>query len=508
MKNTDSWRISRRVILGGGLAGLARAALAKAPFHSGRPRPRPRLQSAVRSAPEAGSALGKSDDLVAAARLNGKVAFAVADVETGKVLAGRQPQLALPPASVTKTITSLYAIATLGGEHRFRTRLIGTGTLVDGRLDGDLILVGGGDPTLDTDALAQMAAALKARGVRTLTGRYRVWSGALPFISRIDGSQPDQVGFDPAVSGLNLNFNRVHFEWKRSGGRYQVILDAPGLKSRPQVETVRMRVVDRAYPVYTYASDGQRENWSVARSALRGHGARWLPVRQPDLYAGDVFRALARAEGIMLPVAERVAELPQGQLLAEWSSQDLLTILRYMLKYSTNLTAEVVGLAASEARGDKVTSLQASAAVMTAWLIATYGTRQTRFVDHSGLEDRSRVSPQDMVTTLVSAASGGPLPALLKKVRMRDARGRIDRKNPLSVVAKSGTLNFVSNLVGYASAPSGRKLAFAIFTADLPRRDALRPDEKVHPRGGRWWLAHARRLQRQLLARWAKSFGA
>ena len=93
-------------------------------------------------------------------------------------------------------------------------------------LEGDLILAGGGDPVTDTDDLAQLAADLKDSGLRELRGRFIVWDGALPFVSTIDSGQPPHVGYAPSVSGIALNFNRVHFEWVRGASGYTVTMDA------------------------------------------------------------------------------------------------------------------------------------------------------------------------------------------------------------------------------------------------------------------------------------------
>jgi D-alanyl-D-alanine carboxypeptidase/D-alanyl-D-alanine-endopeptidase (penicillin-binding protein 4) len=63
------------------------------------------------------------DDLIAEAALGGRVAFAVADAQTGAILETRLPLLALPPASVTKVFTAAYALDVLGAQHRFTTRI-------------------------------------------------------------------------------------------------------------------------------------------------------------------------------------------------------------------------------------------------------------------------------------------------------------------------------------------------------------------------------------------------
>ncbi|MBA5764839.1 D-alanyl-D-alanine carboxypeptidase, partial [Vibrio sp. 404] len=90
--------------------------------------------------------------------------------------------------------------------------------------DGDLILAGSGDPSLDTAALARLARLLRAAGVSEVTGALRVQADALPAIRSIDPGQPDHLGYSPAIAGLNLNFNRVYFEWKRQGSDYAVTM--------------------------------------------------------------------------------------------------------------------------------------------------------------------------------------------------------------------------------------------------------------------------------------------
>lgn len=128
-------------------------------------------------------------------------------------------------------------------------------------------------------------------------------------------------------------------------------MDARSANYRPQVQISRMAVIKRQVPVYTYQQKGSTDHWTVASGALGKGGARWLPVRRPDLYAGEVFRTLARAHGIVLPKEKVVKSLPGGTTLATHQSPILREILRGMLKYSTNLSAEMVGLAATQAGG-------------------------------------------------------------------------------------------------------------------------------------------------------------
>ena len=179
--------ISRRSFLTTGVAAVAgTAAWGNAPAVSLRP--------VARYAGLAPASEGGLEAVLQKAGLPGQVACAVADVETGAVLEAEGAGTGLPPASVAKALTALYALDVLGPAHRFETRILATGKLNGGVLEGDLVLAGGGDPMLDTDALAELVAGLKAAGLRELRGRFLVWDGALPRVASIDPGQPDHLG--------------------------------------------------------------------------------------------------------------------------------------------------------------------------------------------------------------------------------------------------------------------------------------------------------------------------
>ncbi len=491
--------ISRRGFMAGLMAGVALPVWAEAPATSIRPMRRGDVAAV--------SGTVSTERLVDAAKLGGVVSYVVLDGATGKVLDARMPDALLPPASVAKAITSLYALERLGPAFRFGTRVLATGPVKGGIVQGDLVLAGGGDPTLQTDQLGDLVAALATRGIKGVTGRFLIWDGSLPQIDRIAADQPVQVGYNPAIGGLNLNFNRVHFEWKRgAGGDWGTTMDARGERFIPPVRLARMKVVTRDVPVFTYAAADGAEEWTVASTALGKGGSRWLPVRQPGRYVGEVFQTLARAQGITLPAPEGIAALPMGQQVGAVQSAALPEVLRDMLLYSTNLTAEAVGLNASGA-----SDLAASGAAMTAWVRAKYGVGNTH-VDHSGLGSASRVTAGDMARIFAAArAARSGLQPILRNVGMRDAKGQVIDGHPVKVVGKSGTLNFVSALAGHIIAPpkagaDARELIYAIFSGDVARRDALPEGDRESPPGGEAWTRRARKLQGQLINAWAGAF--
>ena len=186
-------RIDRRSLLLGAAAALAAPAL-------------PRRTWAAASAASIASILDASG-------LGAVSGFAVADLDAGELIEGHDADVGRPPASVAKVVTTLYALDALGPGYRFRTRLLAAGPIEGGTLRGDLVLEGGGDPVLDTDRLGRLVAALKARGIERVEGRLLVADGALPFVPDVARDQPEDAGYNPTLSGMNLNFNRVQMSW-------------------------------------------------------------------------------------------------------------------------------------------------------------------------------------------------------------------------------------------------------------------------------------------------------
>mgnify|MGYP006163909651 CR=1 FL=1 len=153
------------------------------------------------------------------------------------------------------------------------------------------------------------------------------------------------MGYNAAISGLNLNFNRVHFEWKPTGQGWQLAMDARGTRFVPPVVGVKVALAAREAPIFAYEGSDPTERWTVAEPALREAGSRWLPVRRPTPYVAEVFATLAAAHCLTLPRAEIMAQPPADAVeIVAHEGEELTAVLADMLRFSTNLTAEAVGL--------------------------------------------------------------------------------------------------------------------------------------------------------------------
>ncbi|MEM6680051.1 MAG: D-alanyl-D-alanine carboxypeptidase, partial [Pseudomonadota bacterium] len=500
----------------------------------------------------------KTRAIAQAARVSGTRGWLVVDVDTGAVVDAFQPQAAFVPASVAKLPTAAYALDKLGAEHRFETRVEAHGTIRHGVLDGDLMIRGGGDPELDTDALAPLAAAVAQAGITRVTGKLLVDAGPWREVAAIDPLQPEDAAYNPGVSGLSLNFNRVRAEWPRGATAETLKVTAQAENLRPQTDAVRLRPVPQRTAL-VHRFEGGREVWDIAAHALRRRGGRWLPVRAPGLYTARVLATLAATRGVSVEggaalataapvpaVSSSVASLvpltgatagdavPESSIIARHRSRPLAEILREMLRFSTNVTAELAGLACAEpvvaqasAPGAGLSGatlsgkvnvsaaatdpLRTSAAVLNTWAAerAGFAVGDPGFVlaNHSGLSLRSRLSPERLVALLLAEAAE-PSPVALRDPRLPGGVAQILKPHNIAaktipfdyantaVAAKTGTMNFVRGLAGYITTPKGRRLAFAVFNNDLARRAAQNNG------GARGWAGRARGMERALIREW------
>ncbi|WP_109105718.1 D-alanyl-D-alanine carboxypeptidase [Azospirillum sp. TSO35-2] len=438
------------------------------------------------------------------------VGFLLFDVETGGVVEARDADRPFIPASVAKLPTVVAALALLGPDHRFTTRLLGAGPLRDGVLHGDLVLQGGGDPSLATEGLLRLVEGLRAVGLRRVEGRLLYDGGPLPELPEIDAGQPWAAPYNTGVGALSLNYNRALLAWRR-GADGRLAPEALTVADAGRLPLDSVTALPAAAGAFPLLPDGA-DRWRVAAAAAAGpeSGAVWVPVARPGLAAATLFRRLAADAGIALapPLPGRAP--PGAAVLAALDSPPLTDLARGLLRHSNNLSAEVIGLAAARRLDPSVTTLERSAALLQGWLTqrpapdghgAAGGWAGLRLANHSGLGTGSRATPRQMAALL---RAGGP--ALWELLP-----GEEDGKAlPAGVHAKSGTLAYVKGLAGVLTASSGRRLGFVLFIADPERRAALDAalDRRVTatPPEARAWAVHARAVQTETLDRWVAGY--
>jgi serine-type D-Ala-D-Ala carboxypeptidase/endopeptidase (penicillin-binding protein 4) len=450
---------------------------------------------------------GRTAAAVVATRPPGTaIGYLLIDLETGQELAELNPDLPLIPASTAKLATAIVALHVLGPEHRYRTELLVQGVIADGVLHGDLILRGDGDPALDIADLLDLAVRLENLGVRYVDGSFLVDDAALPLLSEIEPTQPPEAAYNPGIGALSLAFNRVRVAW-RGGGR----IEAAAL---PPLHEAEFEAVSPARlppsGVQLKSNDSRAVVWQVADRGRRRQVTE-LPVKDPGLHAGYLFRQFAGAQGISLAPPQRGTTPSGAYVVAAHESVPLRYLVRDMLVYSNNMMAETIGLSAAARLGDVSSGLSAAGELLLghlARLMPDVDWQGAALGNHSGLDGTARLTPRQLAAIVRYGWQSDALPALLPGggwsgtlIRRFDDTGQA-----LRVWAKTGTLNYGSALAGYLFPMTDRPAVFVTMMSDVGARaayDALLPYPGPAARAAAGtWLGRAQALQDSLVESW------
>lgn len=435
------------------------------------------------------------DRILAQSRLTTDAGVVVLSLDRGDTLFQHNSTLPLVPASNLKLFTSLAALHYLGASFRYNTYLLATGPLVDGVVEGDVVLYGTGDPTLSdrfgAGVLESFADTLVALGVREIRG------GVVGDASYFSGmgigigwqAKYSNAPYAAPSSALSLSENVASLLIRpaaTAGGRptIQIAPGGDGIEVLNRATTVaqgRTRV--------RLARTGYDSPLTVrGQVSRRSRGIRYsVPVTDPPLYAAAALRESIEARGILVqgptravratdgsrlagrvPFAPAFATADPVHVLAIHTSPPLLDILEVVNKRSNNFMAEqVIRTVGRVALGDG--TVEGGTAAVTRFAISTLGldSAEVAFYDGSGLSPLNRVTPRSIIRLLEYASGSAFWPSFWTTLPESGAPDGIKRMlgTPAEgrVRAKTGTISRVSALSGYVTTVGGERLAFSIL---------------------------------------------
>ncbi len=433
---------------------------------------RDRLAAAIASKPTLGRA---------------KIGVAVLDLATGEEVYNHDADAGLNLASNTKLLTAAAALATLGGGFRWRTAVYAD-KLDDatGIVEGDLYIRGRGDPLLSVNDLRSLADDIAARGVRTVTGKLSVDTSYFDGVTEpphYDEQNGEHAGFRAPVASLGVARGTVTVVvTAEPGGTARVTLE-------PETEQVHLRKVSvttvttgrsRVKVDQVAGAKGRTElDVSGQIRAVDGSFEQRRRLDDPARTAAEILRRELATRGVKIADRSyRVAVVPPAaKLVATHDSAPLALVIREMNKLSDNYVAEtVLKTLGAETRASPGPASWADGTAAVRAYLGTLGIAagSYRADNGSGLFGASDVSAHQLLKILAAAYHDyriGPdllasLPVagvdgtLAKRWHDHPARGRVR--------AKTGTLDKVIALAGYAGVDGAHQLAFVIISNDIP----------------------------------------
>lgn len=345
----------------------------------------------------------------------------VADARTGTTLWSQNPDTPMTPASTAKILTAAAAMLSLSPDHRVETRV------VQGSRPGELVLVGGGDPTLTAQPVGQ----------------------------------PSYYPGAPRIADLVEQIRRAGAEVD------SIVVDISAYAGPTMAQGWMPEDVAAGYiaPIESVMIDGARSD-PFAEEPPRS--------ATPALDAG---RVLAQALGIDL-ARVTVGKAESGAApVASVLSAPLRDRLGQMMRRSDNVLAETIAREIAVAKNSEASFTGATEAIGKTLYDAGFKTDGLTLHDGSGLSVDDRV-PARLQADILTAAAGETKPQLrpmLDDLPVAGATGTLsdryasgDRTGAGWVRAKTGTLSVASALTGYVVDVDGRVLTFALMSNDRP----------------------------------------
>ncbi len=403
----------------------------------------------------------------------------VVAMPSGRVVYASNINKPLLPASVMKIITTAAALHYLGPEYRFKTQFLYSGSRQGNTLFGDLIIRGGGDPTLTTEKLWQIATKIKASGINEITGNLVIDAH---FFDQYDMApeweleERSQRAYDAKLSVLTLNYNSIaiHLQPGQSvGSRVNAWLE-------PALPYMRLHNTAKTIKRGRNTVSVRRSEQEMGNVKMRVGGK--LPIRSqekvirlnvdnPIRYATETFRTLLRDAGVKIDGSSKVVFRPiVANELHEHLSEPLSLILKALNTYSNNLTAEqIIKAIAAERYGTPGTHAEGLRLVKEFLRLNGVNMHGIELIDGSGLSRKNRLTTRaitDLLTSLFSRFDIGP--DFLSALRVMGAYGVLSQrlaKSPArgKIRAKTGSLRKVSTLAGYVATQDGHVYGYALF---------------------------------------------
>ncbi len=414
----------------------------------------------------------------------------VQSLKNGEILYSRNPHKNFIPASNLKLFTTAAALVKLGPEFRYSTRFYANGSIdSNGVVNGDLIILGAGDPTITgryhngeiVRPLERWADSLKARNITAIKGD--IIGDDNYFEEEIMGegwAWDDQSKWYAAqISALSFNDNCINIYFSAgdsigSPAKYQLMPETDYAEIINKVSTVRTGLdreisFKRKYGTNRVEIDGAI---STGSSTQRD----WFSVENPTLFTVTVFKQTLEKKGIQVSGRPNDIDDLNGysyrtdpaNLIFNYQSPPLWEIVESVNKVSQNLYAELL-LRTMGAHFRDIGSAQEGIEVVKEFLQHIgIDTEQFLMADGSGLSRLNMITPTHIVKLLRYMRKNTYGDYFYKSLPIAGGDGTLKNRMQKTaaegnVRAKTGFVGHVRALSGYVTTSDNEELAFSII---------------------------------------------
>jgi serine-type D-Ala-D-Ala carboxypeptidase/endopeptidase (penicillin-binding protein 4) len=430
-----------------------------------------------------------------------EVSVIVQDVDAPQPIVSHLASEPRSPASVMKVVTTWSALEILGPAYVWPTEVYLLGGFDGKKLDGNLAIKGYGDPYLVVEELWKMLRALRRAGLEDIGGDLVLddsWfdTSGEPEPGAFDG-QPYRT-YNVVPSALLMNFKAVQFQFRADLGSARVNVTTDPVLDNLQIDN-NLELGDGACAGYQAGiAFNHADAATLAKVVLDGKFSRRCnaysmsrTALQHDTYAYGLFQGLWKEVGGQFRGKLGKVVVPEDRTPAlVWQSRPLGEVIRSINKNSNNvmtrqllytLGAELGGVPGTAAKGiDAIRAFLQTRGIDVSTLVLQNG---------AGLSRDERASAALLASVLRAAHRSAYAPEFIASLSLGGldgtTRGRFDEHSSESLMhVKTGRLDHVSALAGYAHAANGKTYVVAVV---MNSEDAHRgPGQELEEGVVRW----------------------
>lgn len=394
------------------------------------------------------------------------ISVSIRSASSGHQVYDHFSEMNLPPASTLKLVTTATAFEYLSGKYRFETMIYSNGRVSNGRVAGDILLEGIGDPSFGSprfteNPFAQILETLKENEIHTIEGGLRV-------LNNDDTSFPlgwlaGDIGNYYGAFSTPFNFNENQYTVYFNGGNKEG--DPAGIASiQPHDATWKIRNHVKTGP----AGSGDQVNIlnlpfsnDIQLVGTVPLNARNFPVRGAIPNVNKIFtdslQTYLTQNGITIG-HKLFSENLQNEELGSVISPDISTIARETNYKSVNIFAD--GLANFMWEPD---SKSFDEFLKNFWAEKGLDLGHHRFLDGSGLSPLNTLSCATLTAILHAMRNHGDFQESIPVVGRDGTVASLGKNTGGRISAKSGSITGTRNYAGYFTSLSGKKYTFSIF---------------------------------------------
>jgi len=417
---------------------------------------------------------------------NAAISLSVAHARSGETLLATPVQLCLVPASVLKLVTTATALEMLGPDFRFETKVISGGTISSKTLKGDLIIEGGGDPTLGSEyfnkgssadqLMEQWAKKIAGLGIDTVSGN---------IVADASVFQANDIPSTWLWEDLGQYYGAVAQGIAYRDNTFTLLFETSAVGNPVRLAGVRPEMPNLVIQNELSASDDPRDLAYVFGSPydsfriVKGTLPRNRPVFEvkssvpdPAFLLAHEFRQALLKEGIVVSGSAKSTkqknERNSDYLLFVHSSPTLSELIKPLNQFSINLYAEHLCKYLGLKYQNSGTSLAGTLAIKEYWNKKGLDTQSLFLADGCGLSRSNAFTAQTLTEILVAMKNSPNFEAFYQSIPLAGQEGTMKsyfKNHPLNGIArlKSGSMTRVRSFSGYFTTQKGTELVFTII---------------------------------------------